>query len=74
MTDSEQVQRVAFIGLGRMGAGMARNLLKAGFPVSVYNRTVAKMQPLIDRDTTGAEGIRHPRADEGFRARRVRAD
>ena len=28
---------VGFIGLGRMGAAMARNLLKAGFPLAVYN-------------------------------------
>lgn len=30
---------VGFIGLGRMGAGMAANLLKAGHRVTVYNRT-----------------------------------
>ena len=29
-----------------MGTGMAKNLLKAGFPVSVYNRTRAKAEPL----------------------------
>lgn len=33
---------VAFIGLGKMGAGMARNLLRAGHTVTVYNRTPAK--------------------------------
>ena len=59
MSDAEEIQRVAFIGLGRMGAGMARNLLKAGFPLSVYNRTAAKMQPLID---AGATGARSPQA------------
>jgi 3-hydroxyisobutyrate dehydrogenase-like beta-hydroxyacid dehydrogenase len=31
--------RVGFIGLGHMGAGMARNLIKAGHEVTVYNRT-----------------------------------
>jgi len=35
-----------------MGIGMAKNLLKAGFPLSVYNRTPAKAQPLA------AEGAR----------------
>ena len=31
-----------------MGAGMAANLLKAGFSLSVYNRTAAKAQPLVE--------------------------
>jgi 3-hydroxyisobutyrate dehydrogenase len=31
--------RVAVLGIGTMGAGMARNLLKAGLPVDVWNRT-----------------------------------
>ena len=38
---------VGFIGLGRMGAGMAANLLKAGHQVTVYNRTPAKAQALV---------------------------
>lgn len=44
--------RVAALGLGTMGAGMAKNLLKAGFAVSVYNRTRAKAEQL------GAAGAR----------------
>jgi 3-hydroxyisobutyrate dehydrogenase len=39
-------QRVAILGLGTMGAGMAKNLLAAGFPVTVYNRTRTKAEPL----------------------------
>lgn len=42
-------RNVAILGLGTMGSGMAVNLLKAGFSLSVYNRTVAKAQALIDR-------------------------
>ena len=38
---------IAFIGLGKMGAGMARNLLRAGHRLAVYNRTHSKMDPLI---------------------------
>jgi 3-hydroxyisobutyrate dehydrogenase-like beta-hydroxyacid dehydrogenase len=34
--------RVGFIGLGNMGAGMAQNILNAGFPLSIYNRTKEK--------------------------------
>jgi len=38
--------RVGLIGTGLMGAHMARNLLKAGFPVEVWNRTIEKAQVL----------------------------
>jgi 3-hydroxyisobutyrate dehydrogenase len=33
---------IAFLGLGRMGAPMARNLVRAGFHVRVWNRTVSR--------------------------------
>jgi 3-hydroxyisobutyrate dehydrogenase-like beta-hydroxyacid dehydrogenase len=36
--------KIAFIGLGRMGSGMARNLLRAGHTVAVYNRTREKAE------------------------------
>jgi 3-hydroxyisobutyrate dehydrogenase-like beta-hydroxyacid dehydrogenase len=38
--------RVAFLGTGTMGAPMARNLLKAGFQVRVWNRTRQKARTL----------------------------
>ena len=38
--------KIAFIGLGRMGAGMARNLLHAGHTVAVYNRSREKADQL----------------------------
>jgi 3-hydroxyisobutyrate dehydrogenase len=41
--------RVAFIGLGRMGHGMAGRYLDAGFDVSVWNRSKAKADDLIAR-------------------------
>jgi 3-hydroxyisobutyrate dehydrogenase len=41
--------RVAFIGLGRMGHGMAGRYLDAGFTVSVWNRSKAKAEDLIAR-------------------------
>jgi len=37
---------VGFIGLGIMGAPMARNIIKAGFALTVHNRTRAKEEPL----------------------------
>lgn len=41
------MERVGFIGLGIMGRGMAANLLKAGFPITVWNRTIARMDELV---------------------------
>jgi 3-hydroxyisobutyrate dehydrogenase len=39
-------ERIGFIGLGIMGRGMVRNLLGAGFDVSVWNRTASRMEEL----------------------------
>ncbi len=38
----EQIKTIGFIGLGIMGLPMARNLMKAGFELTIYNRTRAK--------------------------------
>lgn len=38
--------RVGFIGIGRMGLPMARNVLAAGFPLTVFNRTPERCEPL----------------------------
>lgn len=40
---------IALLGTGTMGAGMARNLLKAGFPLTVYNRTGTKAEALASQ-------------------------
>ncbi|MBS1665175.1 MAG: NAD(P)-dependent oxidoreductase [Bacteroidetes bacterium] len=42
------MQRIGWIGLGNMGIPMAKNLLKAGFELTVYNRTAAKAASLTD--------------------------
>lgn len=42
------VERIGYIGLGIMGRGMTANLLKAGFGVTVWNRTISRAQPLAD--------------------------
>ena len=39
--------QIGFIGIGRMGSGMAANLLAAGHTIAVYNRTPAKAEPLL---------------------------
>ncbi len=48
---------VGFIGLGRMGAGMAANLLKAGHQVTVYNRTPGKAEALFAQGARAAASI-----------------
>lgn len=53
------ISRVGFIGLGIMGAPMAANLLKAGFAVTVWNRSPSRTQPLLE---AGAEGADSPAA------------
>ena len=56
--------KVAFIGLGVMGYPMAGHLAKAGFDVSVYNRTFAKAQQWSNE--FGGEAFQSPReAAEG---------
>ncbi len=51
-------KRVGFAGLGLMGGRMARNLLKKGFPLTVWNRSPQKCAPL-ERD--GARVAKTPR-------------
>src|SRR4051794_19553777 len=48
---------VGFAGLGRMGVAMARNILRAGFPLTVYNRTPERTAVLVDE---GARAAEHP--------------
>jgi 2-hydroxy-3-oxopropionate reductase len=51
-------ERVGFVGLGIMGTPMARNALKAGFAVTVTNRTPERAKPLGE---AGATVVRTPR-------------
>ncbi len=46
--------RIGFIGLGIMGKPMAKNLLKAGFPLVVHNRSRAKVDELVKEGATAA--------------------
>jgi 3-hydroxyisobutyrate dehydrogenase-like beta-hydroxyacid dehydrogenase len=49
--------KVGFIGLGNMGAPMAANLIKAGHELTVYNRTPARAQPLVDQGARYAANV-----------------
>lgn len=47
--------RIGFIGLGRMGSAMARNLLRAGHQVAVYNRSREKAVALAGEGARAAD-------------------
>ena len=47
--------KIALLGIGVMGVGMGGRLLEAGYPLTVYNRTPEKAQPLVDRGATWAK-------------------
>jgi 3-hydroxyisobutyrate dehydrogenase-like beta-hydroxyacid dehydrogenase len=47
--------KIGYIGIGIMGRPMAENLLKAGYAVSVFNRTAAKCEPLQQQGATVCE-------------------
>lgn len=49
--------RIAFLGLGIMGGGMARQLLANGFPLTVFNRNAEKSKPFA---AEGARVVRSP--------------
>ena len=52
------MKRIGFIGLGIMGGAMSMNLLKAGFPLAVWNRTPEKVKPLLE---AGAKPAKSPK-------------
>ena len=51
-------ETVGFIGLGIMGGPMAGNLLRAGYPLVVHNRTRAKEQELVSAGAAAADSPR----------------
>ncbi len=53
-TGLSKLMKIAFIGLGTMGRPMALNLLKAGYAVTVHNRSREKEQPLVEAGAIAA--------------------
>ena len=49
--------KAGFIGLGKMGAGMASRLCQAGYELTVYNRSRERSQPLIAAGARAAKNI-----------------
>jgi 3-hydroxyisobutyrate dehydrogenase len=50
-------QKIGWIGLGKMGIPMSQNLLKAGYPLTAYNRTKEKT-----KEVEGAKVADSPKA------------
>lgn len=55
--------KVTLIGTGLMGSRMSVNLLKAGFDLTVWNRTVSKAEPLAEHGATVAVSAAEAVAD-----------
>ncbi|WP_394359052.1 NAD(P)-dependent oxidoreductase [Leptolyngbya boryana] len=49
------MERIAYLGLGTMGSGMAANLLKAGYSLTVWNRSPEARKALVEKGATQAE-------------------
>ena len=49
------MKKIGFIGLGVMGKPMAMNLLEAGYPLTVWNRTRSKMDDLLAKGAPATE-------------------
>lgn len=74
ISEREKQMKVGFIGLGNMGSGMARNLIKAGHTVTVFNRTRSRAEALREagaavadspaRAAAGAEAVITMLADD----------
>ena len=47
--------RIGWIGTGVMGLSMAGHLQSAGYPLTVYNRTRAKAEPLLAKGAQWAD-------------------
>lgn len=58
-SEAAPMLRVGYVGLGLMGAAMAMNIRRAGFPLNVWNRTPSKCLPLVEK---GAIAFQTPAA------------
>jgi 3-hydroxyisobutyrate dehydrogenase-like beta-hydroxyacid dehydrogenase len=62
--DGDEPARVAFLGMGVMGAPMARHVARAGHPMTVYNRTAAKALAWVALNGHGASPTPGEAAEE----------
>lgn len=51
------MKKIGFIGVGIMGKSMVRNLMKAGYEVSIYTRTKAKVLDVIEEGAIWCDSV-----------------
>ena len=66
--------KVALIGLGRMGAGIAQNMVKHGLELIVWNRTTSKLAPIVALGAKAAGSAKEAASSTGNGAKLVRAN
>ena len=49
------IKTISYLGLGTMGSGMASNLLKAGYELTVWNRSAEKCEPFVRKGARVAD-------------------
>src|SRR5437762_3929236 len=52
---SHMIKTISYLGLGTMGSGMASNLLKAGYHLTVWNRDPGKCEPFARKGARVAD-------------------
>ena len=52
------MKTIGFIGVGVMGKPMVRNLMKKGFPVSIYTRTKSKVLDVIEEGAVWCDDVK----------------
>src|SRR3954454_13734575 len=60
------MKRVAVLGMGRMGQGIAASLLRSGFTVIVWNRTIEKAAPVVESGAILAQSIKEAAEQADF--------
>ncbi len=63
------IKTVAYLGLGTMGSGMASNLLKAGYKLTVWNRSAEKCEPFARKGARVADTATSLREQQGYAKR-----
>ncbi|HET9418504.1 MAG TPA: NAD(P)-binding domain-containing protein [Chthoniobacterales bacterium] len=51
------IRTISYLGLGVMGSGMASNLLKAGYELTVWNRNAEKCKPFARKGARVAPNV-----------------
>lgn len=58
--------RIAFLGLGQMGAAIARHLVQTGYEITVWNRTASAAKPFVELGATAANSPAEAVAEAGL--------